>query len=42
MNVVKSKLLASSRRKADLRHEHVETVLEGTQHLHNAMKEPDR
>ncbi|TKA64860.1 hypothetical protein B0A49_08004 [Cryomyces minteri] len=40
-NVIKKSKLPVSRRKAKLSYEHINTVLDGTQHLHNATKEID-
>ena len=41
-NVIKKSKLLASRRKAKLSYEHIKTVLDGTQHLHNATKETGR
>ncbi len=38
-NMIKKSKLLTSRRKAKLSYEHIKTVLDGTQHLHNATKE---
>ena len=41
-NMIKKSKLLASRWKAKLSYEHIKTVLDGTQHLHNATKETDR